>query len=140
MPDAVRVDVRQRLQVVVRRHHVVELLAAVVDRVVVRRAVPGAAAIVGRDDDVAALHRLLHERQHRLVPVAVHAAVHPDHRRVTACAALRQRREQVRRNVHVARATPVLHLAELHDATAAGGVDAVGPALAAMSRSKLRGG
>src|SRR5205823_12378079 len=81
-PDAIGVDVRERLEVVDAGQHVIQLLAAVVDRVVEGGAVPGAATIVGRHDDVATLDRFLHEWQHRLRPIAVHAAVHPHHRRV----------------------------------------------------------
>ena len=55
--EPVGVHVRQRLQVVHRRDRVVDLVAAVVDRLVVRLAVARAAAVVGRDDHVAALRR-----------------------------------------------------------------------------------
>ena len=104
-PEPLGIDVRQRLQELHRAHHVVDLVAAVVDGVVVLLAVTGAAAILRADDDVAALDRVLDEREHVDAPVAVHAAVHPDHRGVTAGSAFLQRLKQVRRNVHVADAS-----------------------------------
>ena len=116
------VDVRQRLQVLDRAHRVVHFVAAVVDGVVVPLPVTGAAAILGADDDVAAVHRLPDEREHVNAPVAVDAAVHPDHRRMTAGPAFLQRLKQVGGNVHVADRAAIRHLREVHHATAGFGV------------------
>ena len=121
-----------------RRHHVVDLLAAVVDRLVVRLAVAGAAAVVGGDDHVAARDRLLHEREHGDAPVAVHAAVHPDHRRVALRPALLERLEQVGRDVHVADAAAVLHHREVDDALAELGIPGGRPSRARRCRPGSR--
>ena len=125
MPEPVLVDVRQRLQVVDGAHRVVNLVAAVVDRVVMGFAVARAAAVLGADDDVAAFDGLLDEREHVCAPVAVHTAVDPDHRGVALRAALLQRLEEIGRNIHVADAAAVGHLAEVHHAAAGVGVPRV---------------
>ena len=92
------VDVRQRREIVDGRQHVVDFLSAVVDLPIPLVAVAGAAAIVRREDHVAALHRLDDERIETRVPVAVHAAVHPHERGVLAISFV-DRRKQIRRNL-----------------------------------------
>ena len=57
--------------------------------------------------DVAARDGFLHERPHGDVPVAVHAAVDPDHRRVTLRAALLERLEEIGGDVEVADAAAI---------------------------------
>jgi hypothetical protein len=117
------------------RHVVVDLVAAVVDGVVVRLAVTGAAAVLRRDDDVPALHRLTDERPVDLRPVAVYAAVHPDQSRMAPRAPLLQRLVHVRRDVQVADAAAVRDLAVIQDAPAARLEDAV---RARLRRNVLR--
>ena len=97
---------------------IVDLVAAVVDRVVMRLAVTRAAAVVRADDDVAAFDSVPDEREHVDAPVAVHAAVDPDHRRVTFRAALLERLKEIRRDVHVTDTAAVSHLLEVHHALA----------------------
>ena len=126
-PNSLRIDVRQRVQILNGCQHVVDLLAAVVDRIVVRGAVTRAATIVGRNDDVTALHRLLHERQHRLRPIAMHATVHPHHCRVPARSALGERCEEIAGNLHPVGAALVCDLLELVRAARTRCQDAVGP-------------
>ena len=118
MPEAILIDVRQRLQELDGAHRVVDLVAAVIDRVVMGFAVARAAAVVGADDDVAAFDGVLDERKHVHAPIAMHAAVDPDHRRVSFRAALLERLKEIRRDVHVAGAAAVRHLLEVHDALA----------------------
>ena len=127
-----RVDVRERREVVDGRAHVVHLLAAVVDLLHPLVAVARAAAVVRREHDVAALHRFDDEREHAGVPVAVHAAVHPDERGML-CRALVDRREQVRRNLEPVRAALVMDLLELVSPGRLRRVHAVRAALAGES-------
>src|ERR1017187_5965754 len=124
--EPVGVHVGKRLEVIDGRRDVIEFLAAVVDRHVVRVAVPGAPAVVRRDDDVAALHGLLHEREHRLIPVAMHASVHPDHRGVALRPAVLHGCEEVCRDHHAVGAALVGDLLEIYDSLEPGGIDAVG--------------
>src|SRR5688500_15033908 len=91
--------------------------------------VAGASAILWRDDDVTALDRFLDEGKHAGAPAPVYAAVHPDHRRVSAGAALHERLKEVRGDVHVADAAAVRDLLEIHHALTARAVDAVGARL-----------
>jgi hypothetical protein len=120
------VDVGQRLEVLDGAHRVVDLVAPIVDRVVELLAVAGAPAILGTDDHVAALDRFLHEGEHADAPVAVDAAVHPDHRGMAGRTALVQRLEHVRGYFHVADAAPVRDLLEVHHALAGLGISRLG--------------
>jgi hypothetical protein len=116
--EPLRIDVRQRLEVLDRAQRVVDLVSAVVDGRVMLLTVTRAAAIFGADDHVSALDRLFHEGEHVDPPVAVHAAMHPDHCGMAGRSALLERLEQVCRNVHVADAAPVGDFPELDDALA----------------------
>src|SRR3990172_507226 len=97
--EAVGIHIRKCLEVVYRGGDVVKLLPAVVNQVMEGLAVSGAAAVIRSNDHVAALHRFPHKGEHGGSPVAVHAAMDPDHRGVTLGAALGERRKQVGRNL-----------------------------------------
>ena len=84
MPEAIHVHLRQRLEIVHRAQHIVHFVPAVVDLVVKRFAVPGAAAVVRADDDVAASTASFTNGHMRHVPVAMYAAMNPHQRRVAA--------------------------------------------------------
>ena len=88
-------------------------------------AVAGAAAVVGRDHDVALLHGLAHEGPHAESPIGVHAAVHPHQRRMTG-GILGERRKHVGRNLEAIGAALVRDLLEVHDALGPCFVCAVG--------------
>src|SRR4249919_1569153 len=90
--------------------------------------VAGTAAIVWRENDVAALHRLDDERIETRVPIAVDAAVHP-HQRGMLRRALLDRRENVRRNLETVRAALVFDFLKLVIAGRLRGIDAIGVSL-----------
>src|SRR5918996_6045897 len=104
-------------------------MTAVVDLVVKLAPVAGAPAILRRDDDVTALHRLTHEREVILAPTAVDATVHPHHCGVATRAALRQRLEQIGRDLQIAHAALVLDLLKIHHTATPRAVDAVSACL-----------
>ena len=116
-PDPLGIDVRQlRFQIVDGAHHIVHFVSAVIDCFVERLAKSRAAAILGRDDHVAAFDCFLDERKIERIHIAVDAAVHPDHGGMAARPALGQRLEQIGRDVEVADAASVRHLLKIDHA------------------------
>ena len=120
-----RIDLGTRLEVVQGCIDVIDFHSAVVDGLMELLAVACAAAILRRNNHVPALHRLDDEREVVLIPVAVHATVHPDHSRVGTSAARVEWREDIRRNRHPIGSRAVGNLLVPHHADAARGKDAI---------------
>ena len=90
--EPVEIGVRNEiLEIRARFDHVLDFLAAVVDRVVESLPVPGASAILRRDDDVPFLHQRADVPHVQVVEVSVNSAVHEDQRRMLARRVLRRK-------------------------------------------------